>query len=162
MSLISIRVVSGGQTGVDRAALDAALELKLPCGGWCPKGRKAEDGPIPARYPLKETESASYPVRTEANVKDSDGTLILTWGPPTGGTLLSVELAEIHRKPFQVIDMNAAPSSTEVTRWLVANMIYTLNVAGPRQGKEDRVYQKALPFLRDVLREWLKQISKGS
>lgn len=92
-----IKIISGGQTGVDRAALDAALQLGIPCGGWCPKGRKAKDGPIPDRYPLKETESGSYPVRTEMNVRDSDGTLILTWGRPTGGTALTVRLARRHK-----------------------------------------------------------------
>ena len=80
------RIVSGGQTGVDRAALDVALELSIPCGGWCPKGRKAEDGALPARYPLKETPSEEYAQRTTWNVRDSDGTLILTHGAPTGGT----------------------------------------------------------------------------
>src|SRR5438552_18876277 len=84
---------SGGQTGVDRAALDVALELGLPCGGWCPKGRRAEDGPIPARYPLIETSSPFYPQRTKRNVLDSDGTLILTFGCPTGGTALTIRTA---------------------------------------------------------------------
>ena len=83
------RIVSGGQTGVDRAALDVAIELGVPCGGWCPRGRKAEDGPIAARYPLRETNSVSYRVRTERNVRESDGVLILTWGPPREGTALT-------------------------------------------------------------------------
>src|SRR5262249_20137195 len=85
------RLVSGGQTGVDRAALDAALEVGVPCGGWCPKGRKAEDGRIDDRYPLCETPSAAYSQRTRWNVRDSDGTLVLAWGEPTGGTLLTVK-----------------------------------------------------------------------
>jgi hypothetical protein len=74
------KIISGGQTGVDRGALDAALEASFPCGGWCPKGRKAEDGPIPARYPLKEMDGPAYRLRTERNVRDSDGTLILFFG----------------------------------------------------------------------------------
>ncbi|MEZ6054758.1 MAG: putative molybdenum carrier protein, partial [Planctomycetaceae bacterium] len=91
MSLPStLCIVSGGQTGVDRAALDVGLDLDLPCGGWCPRGRKAEDGPIDERYPLKETESAKYDVRTRRNVRDSDGTLVLTVGDPIGGTALTV------------------------------------------------------------------------
>src|SRR5262245_51361441 len=77
MRKVISKIVSGGQTGVDRAALDVALELGIPCGGWCPKGRLAEDGPIPERYPLKETTLRVYPQRTEWNVRDSDGTLVL-------------------------------------------------------------------------------------
>src|SRR5438876_4889366 len=86
-------IVSGGQTGVDRAALDVALELGIPCGGWCPKGRRAEDGRIPLRYPLEETTLNIYPQRTEWNVRDSDGTLVLTTGRPEGGSALTNELA---------------------------------------------------------------------
>ena len=78
------KIISGGQTGVDLAALDIALQLGIPCGGWCPKGRKSEDGPIPNRYPLRETGSTSYPIRTAKNVLVSDGTLVLTIGPPMG------------------------------------------------------------------------------
>src|SRR5437870_10377236 len=93
------KIISGGQTGVDRAALDVALELGLPCGGWCPRGRRAEDGPIPERYPLQEMKSPAYPPRTARNVRDSDGTVILTRGQPDRGTALTIELAERYRKP---------------------------------------------------------------
>ena len=88
------RVVSGGQTGVDRAALDAAIERGIPCGGWAPRGRRAEDGLIPAHYPVHETESDRYPVRTRANVRDSDATLILCRGRPSGGTAFTIACAE--------------------------------------------------------------------
>src|SRR5262245_50786528 len=88
------KIVSGGQTGADRAALDVALELGLPCGGWCPRGRLAEDGPIASKYPLQETQSRDYPPRTKRNVQDSDGTLILTWGNPDRGTILTAKLAQ--------------------------------------------------------------------
>lgn len=77
----SFQIISGGQTGVDRAALDAAMKLGISVGGFCPKGRRAEDGPIDKRYPLTETSSRAYPVRTEKNVRTAEGTLILTWGP---------------------------------------------------------------------------------
>jgi hypothetical protein len=90
---------------VDRASLDAALEFGIPCGGWCPKGRKAEDGPIPPRYPLSETPSADYGQRTEWNVRDSDGTLILNSGELAGGTAQTVEIARRLRKPFLVVDL---------------------------------------------------------
>jgi hypothetical protein len=92
-------IVSGGQCGVDRAALDVALDLHLPCGGWCPKGRRAEDGALAARYPLTETPWWGYPQRTEWNVRDSDGTLVLTRGRTDRGTQLTIELAARLGKP---------------------------------------------------------------
>lgn len=102
-------IVSGGQTGVDRAALDVALELGFLCDGWCPRGRKAEDGPIACRYPLRETPSARLSQRTEWNVRDSDGTLILTKGRPRGGTALTIQLATRLTRPHLVLDLDAAP-----------------------------------------------------
>jgi len=147
------KIISGGQTGVDRAALDVALELGIPCGGWCPKGRKAEDGPIDARYPLKETSSSDYPVRTEKNVKDSDGTLILTWGTPTGGTAFTIKMVEKHRKPYLLIDLSKNMDLVEVVNWIKPEGISVLNVAGPRESKAPGIYQKATRFLREFLRE---------
>ena len=129
--IIIKKIISGGQTGVDRAALDVALELELPCGGWCPKGRKAEDGPIDCRYPLRETNSSDYRVRTEKNVKDSDGTLILTWGAPTGGTAFTIKMAEKHKKPYLVFDLSKNMDSTHAVNWIKAQGIAALNVAGP-------------------------------
>src|SRR5438309_6802555 len=96
------KIISGGQSGVDRAALDVALELGISCGGWCPKGRRAEDGVIPEQYPVRENASTSYPPRTEMNVRDSDGTLILTNGRPDRGTALTVNLAKRYEKPCLV------------------------------------------------------------
>ncbi|MEM8679348.1 MAG: putative molybdenum carrier protein, partial [Planctomycetota bacterium] len=93
------KVVSGGQTGVDRGALDAAIYLGLPHGGWCPRGRLAEDGVIPARYELQETTAPQYAVRTEKNVIDSDATLILHSGPLSGGTKYTRAMAEKHQRP---------------------------------------------------------------
>src|SRR5512132_1315628 len=87
-----VRIVSGGQTGVDRAALDAAMAFGLACGGWVPRGRRAEDGAVPPRYPMRETRGYTYAERTRRNVRDSDGTLILTRGRPTGGTALTGRL----------------------------------------------------------------------
>ena len=97
-------ILSGGQTGVDRGALDAALEVGVECGGWCPDGRTAEDGRIPDRYPLVELEGAGYAERTRRNVEDSDGTLILCVGAPVGGTALTLELCGVLSKPVCLID----------------------------------------------------------
>ena len=101
------KIISGGQTGVDRAALDVALAMGIDCGGWCPKGRRAEDGSIPSRYPLAETASPAYSQRTKRNVRDSDATLILARGQPRGGTLLTKRTAVELGKPCLSIDLGA-------------------------------------------------------
>jgi predicted Rossmann-fold nucleotide-binding protein len=145
------KIISGGQTGVDRAALDVALELGVPCGGWCPKGRKAEDGCIPDRYPLQETPFPDYKVRTEWNVKDSDGTLILTSGKPTGGTALTITLAEKYAKPNLILVFSETSTPAAVRQWLSRHNIRTLNVAGPRESEEPRIYEKAVCLIRDLL-----------
>ncbi len=144
-------IVSGGQTGVDRAALDVAIELGFPCGGWCPKGRKAEDGPIAPRYPLKETASASYRIRTERNVRDSDAVLILTWGSPREGTALTQRLAEEYGKPCFVVDLSLDSNPEYVRAWLKENEIECLDIAGPRESQFPGIYEKAALFLRVLL-----------
>jgi predicted Rossmann fold nucleotide-binding protein DprA/Smf involved in DNA uptake len=146
------RIISGGQTGVDRAALDVALELGIPCGGWCPRGRRAEDGPIPDRYPLDETPTDEYPERTERNVCASDGTLILTRGKPDGGTALTARLANRHGKPLYVVDLAGQKESAAAVRaWLEENRVEVLNVAGPRESAHEGIYDEAIAFLRAVL-----------
>ena len=107
-----LTIISGGQTGVDRAALDAALGGGIPIEGWCPRGRIAEDGVLPERYSLKETPSAKYPERTEWNVRDSEGTLLLPYGRLLGGTGLTAKLAKKHGKPTLRIDIAVLPSMT--------------------------------------------------
>jgi hypothetical protein len=146
------RIVSGGQTGVDRAALDVALELHLPCGGWCPRGRRAEDGRLDARYPLTETPSAAYPQRTEWNVRDSDGTLILAVGPLRGGTALTRKLALRIGRPFLVIDLARLPVPHALRDWAADNTVRVLNVAGPRESDSPGIYGAAVGFLRQALR----------
>lgn len=146
------RIISGGQTGVDRAALDAALELGLPAGGWCPRGRRAEDGPIDLRYPLQETHSPYYPVRTEKNVLESDGTLILTRGKPGGGTAMTLKLALFHRRPYLVMDLNKGADKEALWQWGQGNHIAVLNVAGPREGEAPGIYDQAFGFLKEVLK----------
>ena len=145
------KIISGGQTGVDRAALDAALELGLPCGGWCPQGRRAEDGKVPDRYPMQETSSPAYPLRTEMNVEDSDGTLILTWGSPVGGTLLTLKLARKHHKPYLLVDLAQGEDASSVQEWSRKNHVRILNVAGPRESEAPGIYAQAISFLKEVL-----------
>jgi hypothetical protein len=145
------KIISGGQTGVDRAALDLALELNLPCGGWCPRGRKAEDGPIPPRYPLTETASDAYPERTRKNVRDSEGTLVLTRGAPDRGTALTIALAERLHRPYLVLDLSEPPDGETVRTWAVAHQVQVLNVAGPRESSKPGIYEQARLFLRTLL-----------
>lgn len=148
------KIVSGGQTGVDRAALDVGLELGIPCGGWCPQGRKAEDGAIPSRYPLWETESTRYECRTEWNVQDSDATLILTSGALEGGTALTERLAHEYGKPVLVINLDDDPDPQPVREWLHRYPIRILNVAGPRESKQAGIHNRAAEFLRELLKPY--------
>lgn len=130
-----MRVVSGGQTGADRGALDAAIELGLEHGGWCPRGRRAEDGVIPPRYRLREHPSPRYAARTDANVRDSDGTLLVTRGAPSGGSALTAARAAAHARPLLHVDLDAESidvGAERVQRWLAAERVRVLNVAGPR------------------------------
>jgi hypothetical protein len=145
------RIISGGQTGVDRAALDVALTLGIPCGGWCPQGRKAEDGPLPERYPLRETPWDGYPQRTEWNVRDSDGTLILHTGAPDRGTALTIALAQRRGRPCLEIDLTEGSPAERVREWVETNGIDVLNVAGPRESSTPGIYAAATRFLREVL-----------
>jgi hypothetical protein len=144
------KIISGGQTGVDRAALDVALELGISCGGWCPRGRKAEDGPIGARYPLRETTSANYSVRTEKNVRESSGTLILVKGEPKAGTALTIKFAQKHKKPYLVRDPFERKDLRTIRIWLEVNKIRVLNVAGPRESEAAGIYDRAFEYLKEL------------
>src|ERR1700681_2099300 len=129
------KVVSGGQTGVDRGALDAALAARFPCGGWCPADRAAEDGLIPAQYPLTPLARGGYRERTRQNVLDSDGTAILFHGVLGGGTLLTLNLCKREGKPHVVINASKTSESAaaaEIARFVEEHDIHVLNVAGPR------------------------------
>lgn len=148
-----VKIVSGGQTGADRAALDVALALGLPLGGWCPAGRQAEDGPLPEHYPLTETASPIHAVRTRANVRDADGTLIFNLGNLDGGTLLTVDCAKKLRKPHLLVQLDAPehPDLAAVAVWLRDNRIHVLNVAGPRESKRPGIYAATRGFLVELL-----------
>jgi len=148
------KIVSGGQTGADRAALDFAIKNNIPHGGWVPKNRIAEDGPIAEKYTLKEMPTDSYHARTEQNVIDSDGTVIITLGPLTGGSRYTHEMAMKNRKPCLVIDLartKVYEAGATIMIWVTGNKISTLNVAGPRASKNRHIYDQVAEILELVL-----------
>ncbi|MCH7225038.1 putative molybdenum carrier protein [Haloferula sp. A504] len=150
------RIVSGGQTGADRAGLDAAIAAGVPHGGWCPRGRKAEDGPIPERYNLTETKSASCLTRTELNARDSDGTVILTMGALSGGSKWTAEFADKHGRPWlhlRLDGMTDEGAQAAVRAFVEENGIRALNVAGSRGSKEPELNGRVRSILVAVLRE---------
>jgi len=144
-------MISGGQTGVDRAALDAALEAGLAVGGFVPRGRLAEDGVIPERYPLQECDSDDFAVRNELNVRHSDATLILNRGELAGGTLLTAAFCRKHRKPCAVIALEEPGAEARVRAFIDQEAPRVLNVAGPRESKAPGIYVQALRVLRRAL-----------
>jgi Circularly permutated YpsA SLOG family len=136
------RIVSGGQTGADRAALDWAIKNGVPHGGWCPNGRKAEDGAIIARYHLRETTSSAYSARTELNVRDSDGTVIISIAPVlVGGSSQTVEFTAKRGKPCLHVSKadGAHGAAVKLRQFVIAEKIRVLNVAGPRASEEPEV-----------------------
>ncbi len=152
-----MKIISGGQTGADRAALDAAIKLGIPHGGWLPRGRKTEDGPLPARYALQELDSFSYRKRTEKNVVSSDGTLIVSFGPLTGGSALTQHLAVKHDRPCLVLDLDEISMDEAVdavVKWMKEHSISTLNVAGPRASSSPGIYDTVLRLLLAI--DWKK------
>ena len=154
------KVVSGGQTGVDRAALDVAIYLDIPHGGWCPRGRRAEDGRIPETYQLRETSSRDYATRTEQNIIDSDGTLILYARKLSGGSGLTLRLAQQHHRPVLCVDLSPRADAEikrdidQVTDWLQANGVRVLNVAGPRASTNANLGRCCEQFLLQVLEKF--------
>jgi hypothetical protein len=150
------KIVSGGQTGADRGGLDAAIYCKLPYGGWIPKGRRAEDGKVPADYgDLRETGSDSYLVRTEANVADSDATLVLTCGLPVGGSMRTCAFAQKHKRPYLVVNLAAdrKQATKQIIDWMTSLPLpeCTLNVAGSRESKVHGIHEATMAIMIDVI-----------
>ncbi len=154
------KILSGGQTGVDRAALDMAINLGIDHFGWCPKGRTAEDGVISLRYSLKETESEGYEERTLKNIRDSDATLILiglgtSVNTISDGTKLTVEELNKRSKPYLIIEVSDNHKNeinvNQVIDWLKSNDMKVLNIAGPRESTVPGIYDKSANFLNQLL-----------
>jgi hypothetical protein len=144
------KIISGGQTGVDRAALDWAIDAEITHGGWCPKGRLACDGALHDRYMLQETESSGYRQRTKRNVADADGTVVFNSGDLDGGTLQTVKFAQSMKKPYIVIQLDGRELQSAVQEflfWISENQIRVLNVAGPREEKRPGIYRLVLQLL---------------
>ncbi|MDD4872283.1 MAG: putative molybdenum carrier protein [Kiritimatiellae bacterium] len=163
-----IKIVSGGQTGADRGGLEAAICCGVPHGGWCPNGRKAEDGRIPDKYQLKEMTSDEYSARTEANVVDSDCTIVFTEGPPSDGSLHTLEFCQKHGKPWHHINLKIIGHDAavqEIIKWLNGKEdgdyeYYTaqppakcvLNVAGSRESKSPGILKTVTAIMIDVMK----------
>jgi len=152
------KIISGGQTGVDRGALDAALDADFPCGGSCPAERVAEDGAIPARYPVTPLPDGGYRERTLQNVLDSDGTVLICNRALSGGTRLTRDFCQQHARPYLVIDASLRAESAaaiEIASFVREHGIRILNVAGPRASEWSQAHQ----FAYEVILELLRQIS---
>jgi len=148
------KIISGGQTGADQAALDIAIKLGIPYGGWLPKGRKTEKGPLPDKYLLQELPDSSYSKRTEKNVIDSDGTLIMSHGKLTGGSELTREIAKENDRPCLNIDLNktiAFKAAEQIKSWIETHKIEVLNIAGPRESNDPKIYKAVGDILETVL-----------
>ncbi|MCX5815196.1 MAG: putative molybdenum carrier protein [Proteobacteria bacterium] len=153
---MNTKIVSGGQTGADIAALDVAIKLNIPHGGWIPKGRKTEAGPLPDRYQLQEMPTGSYTRRTEQNVIDSDGTLVFMHSILSGGSLKTYNYAKKYNKPCLHLDMtklSVDEAVKEMLQWIEKNNLQILNVAGPRGSKDPEIYTVVKEVLTIALTE---------
>jgi hypothetical protein len=145
------KIISGGQTGADRGALDFAIANSILHAGWIPKGRKTEEGRLPDKYHLQEIATASYSKRTEQNVIDSDGTVIISHGKLTGGSAQTREYAIRHHKPHLHLDasnVTIEPLAGSLKNWIRRHKIKILNVAGPRASKDKNIYRVTMKILK--------------
>jgi hypothetical protein len=158
------KIISGGQTGADRAALDVAIKLGVPHGGWIPKGRLTEEGSLPQRYQLQEMPTESYRLRTEQNVIDSDGTLIVARGKLTGGSDYTREMALKHKKQLLYVDLDTyepTDASSLIASWIRMQRIEILNVAGPKASKDPTIYAAVQKILEPAIEIHNAQDSKS-
>jgi hypothetical protein len=152
--MIIKKIISGGQTGADQAALDAAIKHNIPHGGSIPKGRPTEDGVLPDKYHLEEMSTKSYPKRTEANVVDSDATVVFTHGNLRGGSLLTRKKALEHDKPTLLINLSKMSMDEAVDlldSFIKENKIEILNVAGSRASKDPLIYEKTFEVMEKYI-----------
>lgn len=149
------KIVSGGQTGADQGALAACVQRKFPYGGWVPKGRRSEKGKVPAKYRMRQHWSRHYPPRTEKNVVDSDGTVIFTFGKPDGGSLLTIDFAKKHKKPWLAVDLDQPREAAvaKVVRWIQRRLPDNgvLNAAGSRRSKAPGIHRAVKRVMVEVL-----------
>ncbi len=147
------KIISGGQTGVDQAALDAAMDVGLAYGGWLPAGRRTERGPLPQRYAhMQELPTESYPERTRKNVEAADATLIISRGSLTGGSALTAKIAAEVGKPYLHIDLERLPVAAAcLEEWLRRHHPEILNIAGPRASSDAKIYGQAYALIKQIL-----------
>ncbi|MFY8042654.1 MAG: putative molybdenum carrier protein [Rhodoferax sp.] len=145
-------ILAGGQTGVDRAALDWAITMNITHGGWCPRGRTAQDGPLPERYKLRETEATGYSQRTRMNVRDGDATLIIHLSPLAGETQLTLRFANEMNKPVRMVDLSKdwLSQSIQVQTWWTGLGLKSLNMAGPSEDRVPGIYALTMEFLQQL------------
>ncbi len=151
------RIVSGGQTGVDQGALDAAIKLGIAYGGWCPKGRLAENGTIPDHYTLVETDSSDYASRTRRNITDSDAVLIFVPRLPLpiiDGTVLTIDEAKAQAKPFFIVNLAQGVDINAMTQWVRDSEVTILNIAGPRESSYPGIYKTTLSVMENLYLHW--------
>ncbi len=148
------KIITGGQTGADQAGLDVAIKHGIPHGGWIPKGRLTEDGPLGEEYKLQEMETDSFPKRTEQNVLEADGTLVVTNGRLAGGSALTVRMAVKHNKPWlhvEIRKMSMIYAVRLVQAWLIDNGVSVLNIAGPRASHDPEIYAVVKSLMERLL-----------
>lgn len=151
-----MKIISGGQTGVDRAGIDVAIKLGLDYGGALPKGRLTEEGPLDSKYDhMTELETVNYPARTDRNVKDADATLIFTMGQIGRGTALTIRKTKKYRIPYLHIDLDEKSEQEavqEARNWIKEVCPEVLNIAGTRESKAPGIYEKVYNILVEVLK----------